>query len=263
MFCKPDGSFTARKFDSIIRVSDGEALSSPSDYSVSLSPTNIDAKIVDRFVFERTDPEWGAFEVSDEIEIIYEGFTYLNTIDKVGEQTPNIQYRVAEKLPIDTADVVISFRRTKQVVTLNDISEGMYVIEQGDRGNELLIVRKTWMKPYIGYQELTGSFSDSKAIDDGRIKLLNDQALEEVYCDLSDFGNAYNFIYSAEIRTLQKYKILSILENDFETIGEDSFKIRYHEYLNKFSLSGMKRFDDDADGKPTGDISEVDTRFYL
>jgi len=262
MFCKPAGTITVRSFDSIVRVSDGETLVSPDDYTVTEAPSDFNGEIVDRFVFEDTEAIESDFNIGDEIEVIYNGFTYLNTIDKVGEGSAK-QYKVAEKLPISDIGTAIKFRKTEYSITFNDINEEIYIVEHGDHSNEQIIIRKTWMKPFIGYQELTGTFSDAKSIDDGRITLLNEQALEEVYCDLSDFGNAYDFIYSAEIRTLQKYKILSILENDFEKVGEESFKIKYQEYLNKFSISGLKRFDEDQDGKPTGGISNMDTSFSL
>ena len=261
MFCKPDGTITVRSFDAIIRVADGEALVSPTDYEVIDIPVDVAAKVVSRYVLEATE-EHTALDVGDEIVVIYDGFTYLNTVNKVGEG--NSQYMLSEKLPISTADTVLDFRNEKQTVEFKDITQGFYYIQYGDRGNEQLIIRETWMKPYVGYQELTASFSDAKTIEDGRILMLNEQAWEEVYCDLSAWGNAYDLLYGAEIRTLQKYKILSILENDFERRDEaNSFREIYKTYLNKVSAESLKRLEADEDGLPTGEITNLTMNFSL
>jgi len=261
MFAKPDGTITVRSFDAIIRISDGEALVSPTEYEVIDTPVDVAAKVVSRYIMEATEAHT-ALNVGDEIVVIYDGFTYLNTVNKVGES--NSRYELSEKLPTSTVDTVLSFRNEKQTVEFKGIDQGFYYFEYGDRGNEQLIIRETWMKPYIGYQELTASFSDAKTINDGRIKMLNEQAWEEIYCDLSAFGDAYDLLYSAEIRTLQKYKILSILENDFEERPDaTSFREIYKGYLNKMSTEGMKRLEDDENGVPTGEITELTMGFSL
>jgi hypothetical protein len=261
MFCKPDGTITVRSFDAIIRVSDGEALVSPTDYEVVFTPVNVAAKVVSRFVIEATE-EHTALNVGDELVVIYDGFTSLNTVNKVGEG--NDRYELSEKLPVTTADTVLEFRSEKETVEFKGITEGFYYIQYGDRGNEQLIIRNTWMKPYIGYQELTASFSDAKTIEDGRIKMLNEQAWEEIYCDLSAWGNAYDLLYGGEIRTLQKYKILSILENDFERRDEaTSFREIYKTYLNKVSAESLKQLEEDQNGLPTGEIVQLTMDFSL
>lgn len=260
MFCKPDGTITVRSFDAIIRQSDGEALVSSTDF-ISVEPVEVFATVVSRFVFEASGVHT-ALNVGDEIEVYYGGFSSLNTVNKVS--TDGLKYEVSEKLPITTPGIDISFKSVKNTVTFLDIEEGFYYFESGDRGNEQLIVRNTWMKPYIGYQELTASFSDASTIEDGRIQMLNEQAWEEIYCDLSALGDAYDLLYGSDIRTLQKYKILSILENDFENeSNKRSFSDIYDRYLNKFSLNALAKLEADSTGKPTGEITQIDSRFSL
>lgn len=262
MIAKPDDKIAVRAFNSIVRESDGVTLVAPDDFLIIDEPENIACKIVDRFIIEATE-EHEEMKVGDEVEIIYNGFSYLNLVTKVSEGLANTKYELNESLPAEPSETLLAFRRTTYVISLQDIAEGFYYFEAGERGNEQLIIRKTWAKPYIGYKELVSSFSDAKTIEDGRIKMLNEQAWEEILTDFSSFGNAYDFLFGAEYRTLQKYKILSILENDFETVGERSFSAIYKEYLQKFSMEALKRFDSDSDGVPDGNISTLTMGFSL
>ena len=261
MFSKPDGVITVREFSAIIRMSDGGALVSPTDFQVIGEPIEINAKVIDRFTIEITEEIHAALKVGEEIVVIYDGFTNLNTIDKVGEG--NSRYQVSEKLPVVTADTEITIRSNFTTIELQGIDLGFYYFQYGDRGNEQLIVEDTWMQPYIGYDVLTTTFPDAKTISDGRIKGLNEQAWEEIYCDFSSFGDAYHLLYGAEIRTLQKYKIFSILQHEYKLDIDKDFSQIYEKYLNKISMSSLKKLEADINGKPTGEILQLDMRFSL
>ena len=197
-------------------------------------------------------------EQGDGVILRINDFEFKNIIDNIDSTkqkiilTNDILDKDGNILENGTIEIKID---SKYIIKLNNIEEGNYLIKPT---NTKLIVRKSWVQPYVSLQDLSTKLIDAGNLKESRLARLNKIALKFLYSDLSGFGNYYDIIDEINLWKLLYYKIECLLSSDYEENNvsnqENRSCYKYDNALNNYRPK--EKFTEGIDGKPTKFIEE-------
>lgn len=226
-----------------------KALELTTDYDVS-SPDSKTGTITGRRSILLTEALDEKIEAGAPVSIKpFSGFSQQSAINRI--EGLNVEM-------IDDIDTDINFQVTlnfnQKFVTLKNLAEGWYYLSGNKNGNEFLIIRDTFVNPYIGFSDLAGIIDASKIPEEGKLRLVQNAATRELFTELSAYGNIYDQIYDEQITTLLIYKMLSIMiENNNSADVPQKFQAKFDNYLKVYTHNNGKRWDID----PTNGVKET------
>lgn len=238
---KPSQTIFLKEFDSLKKISDGEAL--PSSYYNVTEPTTWNCNGIAVNLIQSSDllpDDLPIFQVGEEVLIKDKnGILRKNVITAVSPLMSGNLYvyellnEIDSELITDNDDVAVT--QINKTIAFTDLPEDEYYIIPT---NEKLVCRSTFASIHINYSDFVVFYPDSKNYNEFEHEKMINVALSDVYADLSGYQDFYNIIHFASLEQLVRLKMMCLISNRFATqntqIQEETPCRKYEKALNSF-----------------------------
>jgi len=255
MISSENGILFLNNFSSLVKLSDMSELVAGVDFSIE-SNSFINATILSPA--ELLLATSLSCEQGDGLLLQIDDFNFKNIVDNIDETqkkillVKDIMNKNNEILESGNCEVRIN---SNYIIKLNNLEEGHYLIKPT---NQKLIIRKSWVQPFVSFEDLSTKLIDADNLKESRLSRLNKTALKFVYSDLSGFSNYYDIIDDVDLWKLLYYKIECLLSSDYEENNASNERnvacYKYENTLKKYAPKEI--FSENENGESTTEIEK-------
>jgi len=252
MITNQNGLLFLNQFSSIVKLPNLEALTAGVDYSV-VTNTPVSCTVVNSKQLTLASSLDDAIK-GDGVFITIGEFDFKNIIDNINSDKDKIillkELVDLDGVLIQSGSVEIKYSWTNAIKLIN-VEEGHYLVKPT---NQKIVVRNSFVQPYVDFSELTPKMVDTINLKESRIDSLNKTALKMIYSDLSGLDNYYDIIDEIDLWSILFLKIECMLESDDEI--KQNFNSKCTQYKNKIaSFIPTEGFVENEDGSVSSEIS--------
>lgn len=238
------------QFSSMVELPGLEALIPAVDYEI-IDNTDIGAEVISSKEL-LIDSEFDV-KPGDSISLNIDDFYFKHIVDNIDVSKTKIMLTedIIDKNGDYVESGIIAVKRTDDTtLKLLDLEEGHYLIKPT---NTKLIVRKSFVQPYVSLSEISAKLVDAGNLKQSRLDSVNSLALKMIYSDLSAFENYYDIIDEIDLWKILFFKVECILSADYN-IKQDDYKpcARYEKLLGTYKP--VEKFIENSDGSPSDRI---------
>ena len=183
MIISENGTLFLNNFTSIVSLPNLVELTQGVDYTLENNDF-IDSTILSSTEILLATPIISDCEQGSSVLMQIDDFLFKNIIDNIDSTNKKI---ILLKDIINKDDEILDTGSLKikvnsnYIVKLNNVKEGNYLIKPT---NQKLIVRKSWIKPFVNFEDLSAKLVDIDNLKESRLSRLNKTALKFIYSDL-------------------------------------------------------------------------------